>query len=89
MFYYYSDESNIVLMVLVSLTVAAMVVLAVMLLVLQCVKMRRAGADLKDTSDSRSNSDSDYSSYTGEDDIEDRVENTVFSDTNSVVRLYS
>ena len=71
----YSDESNIVLMVLVSLTVAAMVVLAVMLLVLQCVKMRRAGADLKDASDSRSNSDSDYSSYTGEDDLGDRVEN--------------
>ena len=71
-------------MVLVSVTVAAMVVLAVLLLVLQCAKMRRAGADTKDGSDSRSNSDSDYSSYTGEE-TEDRVENTVFSDTNSVV----
>ena len=70
-------------MVLVSVTVAAMVVLAVLLLVLQCAKMRRAGADTKDGSDSRSNSDSDYSSYTGEE--EDRVENTVFSDTNSAV----
>ena len=72
-------------MVLVSVTVAAMVVLAVLLLVLQCVKTRRAGADLKDGSDSRSNTDSDYSSYTGEEDTEDRIQDTVFSDTNSAV----
>ena len=35
-----SDESNIVLMTLVSLAVAALVVLALLLTVLQCVKIR-------------------------------------------------
>ena len=35
-----SDESNIVLMTLVSLAVAALVVLSLLLTVLQCVKIR-------------------------------------------------
>ena len=72
-------------MVLVSLTVAVLVVLAILLIVLQCWKFRgrfkkfRRKFRKDNSGDASSQSDSDYSSYTGEE--EDNLEqSTIFSD---------
>ena len=75
------------LMVLVSLSVASLVVLAVLLTTLQCMRVKRMGRRLtnKETGGgSVSASDSDYSSYSGDDD-EPRLEDTVFSEPASSV----
>ena len=71
-------------MVLVSLAVAALVVLAALLTTLQCVKVRRAGAGdgTRDKGTSLASEDSDYSSFTGEE--ETRMGDTLVSDTSSV-----
>ena len=83
-------------MVLVSVTVGVLVILAMLLIILQCWrfrgKMRKLRKMLqKEGSGNRdSQTDSDYSSYTGDDDIVDDIdddeenddmeESTVFSD---------
>ena len=75
-------------MVLVSLSVASLVVLAVLLTTLQCMRVKRMGRRIpnKETGGgSVSASDSDYSSYTGDDDDEPRLEDTVFSEPASSV----
>ena len=70
------------MMVLVSLAVAALVVLAALLTTLQCVKVRRAGARTRYKGTSLASEDSDYSSFTGEE--ETRMGDTLVSDTSSV-----
>ena len=72
-------------MILVSLTVAVLVVLAVLLIVLQCWKFRgrfrrfRRKSKKENSEETRSQSDSDYSSYSGEEG--DTLEqSTVFSE---------
>lgn len=90
------DDSSLVLMVLVSVTVGVLVVLAILLIIIQCWRFRGKIKKLrkklqKDSSDDRdSQTDSDYSSYTGDDDIVDDIDNeeendgmeesTIFSD---------
>lgn len=75
-----SDDSNLVLMVLVSLTVAVLVVLTVLLSYLQCYRLRQSAPK---AGHSRTDSDSDYSSYQG--DGEDEIQDTTFSEHSSVV----
>merc|ERR1711892_1650200 len=82
------DDSSLVLMVLVSLTVGVLVVLAILLIVLQCWRFRarfrkfRKKFQKEAAGDATSQSDSDYSSYTGgeEKDVDDLEQSTVFSD---------
>ena len=75
------------LMVLGSLAVSVLVILAVFLLLLQCwrfkgkIKKMRKKLHTEGTSESRTDSDSDYSSYTGEEDVGEMAEqSTVFSE---------